>query len=152
MHPPHYLPQRIAYVRLVQALSVCVIALLSGCSKSSPSDSGDPSSQTVAPTISTQPASVTVAAGQTATFNVTASGTALLTYQWLSHSAAISGATSRSYTTPALTAQDDGNSFNVVVTNTAGSATSTLAVVTVTSGAGGNSCGVVPTIPSSVAA
>src|SRR5205823_11446122 len=36
----------------------------------------------VAPTITTQPARQTVTAGQTATFTVTATGTAPLSYQW----------------------------------------------------------------------
>ena len=36
----------------------------------------------VAPSISSQPANVTVAAGQSASFSVTASGTAPLQYQW----------------------------------------------------------------------
>src|SRR5207245_6575276 len=36
----------------------------------------------VPPSITTQPASQTVTAGQTATFSVTASGTAPLSYQW----------------------------------------------------------------------
>src|SRR5690348_14978731 len=54
----------------------------------------------VAPTITTQPASQTVTAGQTATFSVVASGTAPLSYQWQKNGATISGATSASYTTP----------------------------------------------------
>ncbi len=57
----------------------------------------------VAPSITTQPASQTVTAGQTATFSVTATGTAPLSYQWQKNGAAISGATSSSYTTPAET-------------------------------------------------
>ncbi len=48
----------------------------------------------VAPTITTQPASQTVTAGQTATFNVAATGTAPLSYQWKKNGTAISGATS----------------------------------------------------------
>ncbi|PYU20295.1 MAG: hypothetical protein DMG30_21570, partial [Acidobacteria bacterium] len=52
----------------------------------------------VPPSITTQPASQTVTAGQTATFSVTATGTAPLNYQWQKNGAAISGATSSSYT------------------------------------------------------
>ncbi|PYU79906.1 MAG: hypothetical protein DMG50_22065, partial [Acidobacteria bacterium] len=40
------------------------------------------SAAAVAPSITTQPASQTVTAGQTATFTVVAAGTAPLTYQW----------------------------------------------------------------------
>src|SRR5271155_3281632 len=86
----------------------------------------------VAPSISTQPASVTVTAGQTATFTVVASGTAPLTYQWQQNGAAISGATASSYTTPATTTADNGSTFVVVVTNSAGNATSSAATLTVT--------------------
>ncbi|PYX65751.1 MAG: hypothetical protein DMG78_29455, partial [Acidobacteria bacterium] len=85
----------------------------------------------VAPTITTQPVNQTVTAGQTATFTVVASGTAPLSYQWQRNGANISGATSSSYTTPATTTADSGSTFRVVVTNTAGSATSNAATLTV---------------------
>src|SRR6188768_3827211 len=45
-----------------------------------------------APSISSQPANVTVAAGQSATFAVTASGSAPLAYQWQRNGANIAGA------------------------------------------------------------
>ena len=90
-----------------------------------------------APAITSQPASVTVTAGATATFSVTASGTAPLTYQWRKNGTAISGATSASYTTPATVAGDSGSTFSVVVTNSAGSATSNNATLTVNTVPGG---------------
>ena len=89
----------------------------------------------VAPTITSQPGSQTVTAGQTATFSVTASGTAPLSYQWKKNGTNISGATSASYTTPATTTGDSGSSFTVTVSNTAGSVTSGAATLTVTSAA-----------------
>ena len=61
----------------------------------------------VAPSIATQPANKTVTVGQTATFSVSATGTAPLTYQWQKNNTAISGATSASYTTPAATVADN---------------------------------------------
>ena len=85
-----------------------------------------------APAITTQPASRTVTAGQAATFSVTASGTAPLSYQWRKNGANIGGATAASYTTPATIAADDGSLFSVVVTNSIGSATSSDATLTVT--------------------
>src|SRR5437764_1398427 len=94
----------------------------------------------VAPTITTQPASQTVSAGQTATFTVTAAGTAPLSYQWQRNGTAIGAATAASYTTPATTASDSGDQFTVVVSNTAGSMTSNAAALTV------NSVLVAPTI------
>lgn len=52
-----------------------------------------------APAITTQPASLTVTAGNPATFTVVASGTAPLSYQWQKDGAALTGATSSTYTT-----------------------------------------------------
>src|SRR6202035_2052654 len=69
--------------------------------------------------------------GQTATFSVTASGTAPLSYQWRKNGTAISGAAAASYTTPAATAADNGAQFSVVVTNSVGSVTSNAATLTV---------------------
>jgi len=85
----------------------------------------------VAPSITTQPGNQTVIAGQTAAFNVSATGTAPLSYQWRKNGANITGATSSSYTTPATTTADSGSTFSVVVTNSAGSATSNNATLTV---------------------
>ncbi len=85
----------------------------------------------VAPSITTQPSSVTITAGQTATFSVTATGTAPLTYQWKQNGTSISGATAASYTTPAETTTDNGAQFTVVVSNSAGSVTSSAATLTV---------------------
>ncbi|MGD1211252.1 MAG: hypothetical protein ABR973_07850 [Candidatus Acidiferrales bacterium] len=81
--------------------------------------------------ITTQPQGQTVTAPATATFSVTATGTGSLSYQWYKNGAAISGATSASYTTPATTTGTNGAGFTVTVTNNYGSATSTVAVLTV---------------------
>ncbi len=93
-----------------------------------------------APSTTTQPANATVTVGVTATFNVAATGTAPLTYQWSKNGTSISGATSASYTTPATVIGDNASTFSVVVTNSAGSAISTNAVLTV------NPAGTAPTI------
>jgi hypothetical protein len=85
----------------------------------------------VAPTISSQPASAKIAAGQTATFNVAATGTTPMNYVWMKNGAAISGATSSTYTTPAETTTDNNAKFTVTVGNSAGSATSNAATLTV---------------------
>ena len=89
----------------------------------------------VAPTITTQPTSKTVTAGQTASFSVVAAGTAPLSYQWQKNGAAISGATSANYTTPATTSADNGEQFTVAVSNSAGSVNSTAATLTVNNSA-----------------
>jgi hypothetical protein len=87
----------------------------------------------VAPTITTQPASQTVSAGQTATFSVAATGTAPLNYQWLENGTAISGATSSTYTTPATTTSYNGDIFQVTVSNSVSSVTSSSATLTIVS-------------------
>ncbi len=69
--------------------------------------------------------------GQTASFSVAATGTSPLNYQWQKNSVAISGATSSSYTTPATTSSDNGAQFTVMISNTAGSVTSSAAILTV---------------------
>jgi hypothetical protein len=85
----------------------------------------------VAPSITTQPASQTVTAGQTAAFTVTATSTTTVTYQWNKNGTAIGGATAASYATPATTIADSGAQFTVTVTNAVGSITSNAATLTV---------------------
>jgi titin len=87
----------------------------------------------VPPSITTQPQSQTIQSGQTATLSVTAAGTAPLSYQWYrgnkgDTSNPISGATSNSYTTPALTAT---TSYWVRVSDSCSSVDSATAIVTV---------------------
>ena len=114
--------------------------LLLACGGGGGSDTAPPTTPTPppptssAPAITIQPADQTVSVGQTATFTVSGSGTAPLSYQWQKNAAAIAGATAASYTTGAAAAGDSGSSFAVVVTNASGSATSRSAVLTVTSG------------------
>ncbi len=85
---------------------------------------------TSAPSITSQPASVTVGVGQSASFSVSASGTSL-TYQWKKNGVALSGATSSSYTTPLTGSSDTGAQFTVVVSNAGGSVASNAATLTV---------------------
>jgi hypothetical protein len=93
---------------------------------------------TVAPSITTQPSSQTITTGQTVSFSAAASGTPTPTVQWqLSVSggafANISGATSSTYSFTAATSQS-GNQYRAVFTNTAGTATSNAATLTVSTG------------------
>lgn len=85
----------------------------------------------VAPSITSQPASVSVNAGQAASFNVTAAGSATLTYQWKRDGIAINGATSAAFTLAAATAADNGAQFTVTVANGVGTLTSNAATLTV---------------------
>lgn len=130
--------QRLLTLALLASLSLFTACGGSGASSSSSSDSGSTAS---APTITTQPASVSVAAGGTASFSVTASGTAPLAYQWRKAGTAIAGATSATVSLSAVSASDAG-SYDVVVSNTAGSVTSSAATLTVTTASGA----VAPTI------
>jgi glucose/arabinose dehydrogenase len=83
------------------------------------------------PVITTHPANQTVLQGQTATFNVSATGTAPLGYQWQRNMVNIPGANSSSYTTPATVFADNGAKFRCVVTNSFSSANSNEATLTV---------------------
>jgi sugar lactone lactonase YvrE len=108
--------------------------LLAACGGSS---SAPPAPALVGPTITTQPASTSVAMGATASFSVVASGSAPLAYLWSKNGAAITGATAASYTTPGTVIDDSGASFTVTVSNgTAPVASSASAVLTVTPPAG----------------
>jgi len=119
------------------------VVWLAGCNgvvntttNSNGSSSG--SGASTAPVITTQPVSQTVGVGQSATFFVIASGSAPLTYQWQRNGVNIAGASSSSYTTAAATSSDNAAKFTVAVNNSAGSATSNIAVLTVTSAQQGN--------------
>jgi hypothetical protein len=85
-----------------------------------------------APTITVPPADQLVTVGETASFQVTASGTAPLRYQWRRDGTDIPGASGASYDTGFAGEADEGARFSVVVSNSAGSTTSTEAQLTVT--------------------
>ena len=102
--------------------------LLCGCASSGVTLA--PSNST-APMIATQPANQSVTVGLAATFSVMATGTAPITYQWQKNNANIFGATSASYITPPTVSGDNGATFRVIVTNTAGIVMSNPATLTV---------------------
>jgi hypothetical protein len=109
-------------------LAVPLAFVNSGCSGLV---TGTTNHSAVIPSITTQPASQTVTAGQSATFSAAATGTAPLTYQWKRNGTAITSANSSSYATPPTTSSDDGAQFSVVVGNSAGNVTSASATLTV---------------------
>jgi hypothetical protein len=83
-----------------------------------------------APAITQQPTNATVTAGQTATFTVTATGTAPLTYQWFMNGSA-AGTNSSTFAITQTTLGQSGAQIYVMVTNTAGQATSQTVTLTV---------------------
>ena len=84
------------------------------------------------PAITSQPQSQTNSVGANVTFTVTATGTEPLAYQWRFNTTNIVGATTNSYTINDLQATNAGE-YSVVVTNLAGSVTSSNATLTVIS-------------------
>jgi hypothetical protein len=84
-----------------------------------------------APAISQQPVSVSVVAGQAATFSVTSTGTAPLVHQWFMNGAA-AGTNSNIFSVPQTTTAETGAQIYVKVTNAQGSSSSNIAILTVT--------------------
>ena len=103
------------------------------------------SSAATAPSITSQPASVTASEAGSASFSVSVEGTAPFSYQWKKSGVAIAGATSSSYSINPVSLADEG-SYTVAITNSAGTALSNAAYLTVSSAA------VAPSITSQPAA
>ena len=119
----------------IAALLLCVGVAACGDSTNAPPPPAGGPVLPVPPAITQQPANLTVMAGQPASFTVTATGTAPLTYQWQRNNVDLVGATSATYTLPATVLGDSGATFRAVVTNAAGNATSINATLTVTAAA-----------------
>ena len=123
--------------RLAAVLTCAIAAGVAACGGGgggggSSSNPPPPPPSAVAPSITTQPTDADVKQGQTAQFMVAAAGTAPLSYQWSKDGTAIAGANASSYTTAPTAREDDGSQFAVMVTNSAGSATSNAAKLSVT--------------------
>lgn len=83
------------------------------------------------PSIGSQPASLAVAAGEEAQFEVTAGGTEPFNFQWFFESSVIQGATGPIYTIPSAVNTNAGR-YSVIVSNIVGSITSSFANLTIT--------------------
>lgn len=116
-------------------LTMALLTALGGCggSDSDPAPAPAPV-QPTQPAISAQPSDQTAAPGGSATFTVSGSGGAL-GYQWTRNGVAIDGATGATYTTPAVTAQDNAAVYRVNIKNSVGTLWSEKALLAV-SGAG----------------
>src|ERR1700730_6386600 len=119
--------------RVVLLVALAQLGCVGLTSPKGPASPTDPAQ--VMPSITTQPTSQTVTAGQTATFSVTCKGKAPLSYMWRKNGTTIGGATSSAYTTPGTTISDSGSMFTVVISNSTGSMTSNPATVTVNAAA-----------------
>ncbi|MFM1770777.1 MAG: hypothetical protein RJA22_3306, partial [Verrucomicrobiota bacterium] len=84
-----------------------------------------------APGITAAPQSQVVTAGATASLSVTADGSAPLFYQWRSNAVTMAGATNATLSLTNCQAAWSGTAFDVVVTNSLGSVTSSVATLTV---------------------
>ena len=124
-------------------LGACLLAALCACGGGS-NGTGPAVDTPTAPSITQQPQSQSVTVGQVATFGVTATGTAPISYQWKQGGTAIGGATNASYTTPVTAMTDTGKTYSVTVTNSAGHVDSNSATLTV-SAAGSVSVSISPT-------
>jgi hypothetical protein len=82
------------------------------------------------PAITTQPVSQSAATGGSVTYTVVATGNSL-TYQWRKDGIAISGATATTYAVSSVASTDAG-AYDVVVSNSTASVTSSVATLTVT--------------------
>lgn len=114
------------------ALALVIVLGVWACSSKAPtgpSESGDP----VGPTITAHPQSQTVAPGSTATLSVGAASPTAILYQWFlgaagDTAAPVPGATSASFTTPAITSSTQ---YWVRVSSSGRNADSTAATVNV---------------------
>ncbi len=84
----------------------------------------------IAPSITTQPADATLVAGGSASLSVLAAGSEPFTYQWLFNSNSLSMATNSMLTLTNIQPANAGG-YSVIVTNTYGSITSSVATLTV---------------------
>jgi len=106
-----------------------------GSSADAAMDSITVTSTVAAPGIAAQPVGLTVAAGRAAVLSVSATGGGTLAYQWRKDGIAIDGATLARYGIAAASGGDAG-SYDVVVSNSAGSVTSAAAILGVASSSG----------------
>jgi glucose/arabinose dehydrogenase len=85
----------------------------------------------VPPSLTMQPADQSVIEGQAASFNVSATGSTPLAYQWQRNSINVAGANAASYTISTVAFADNGAKFRCVVSNAFGNAASNEATLTV---------------------
>ena len=121
----------IANVQSANAGTYALVAMNTGGSATSSGATLTVNPAPVAPFITTQPVGKTVTAGASVTFTAAASGTPAPTFQWKLNATSISGATSATLTIASAQSANAGT-YTLVATNSAGSVTSSGAVLTIT--------------------
>ena len=124
------LPERLTHVETPPALKTLHAQMDALPSGTPVVIDGQPT--TGAPVITGQPTAQTAPVGGNATFAVTATGNATLTYQWAKDDTDLPGETEATLSLTNVQVADAG-SYAVVVTNTAGAVTSAAAELTVAS-------------------
>lgn len=117
-------------VQSSDAANYTVVATNSAGSATSSAATVTVSAAGTAPTIATQPIPIIISVGSTATFTVVAAGSPAPTIQWTKNGTAISGATSATLTIPNAQTSDTAT-YAAIATNSAGTATSSSAQLTV---------------------
>lgn len=106
--------------------------VLSNTDGSTPSADAVLSVTPLAPTINTQPLSLTVQSGSSATFSVVISGgTGPVTFQWRRNGGDIAGTTATNYTIAAAGVTDNAAAFTVAVNSPSGTLVTSAAMLTV---------------------
>ncbi|MDR3456038.1 MAG: immunoglobulin domain-containing protein [Verrucomicrobiae bacterium] len=120
------------YNRALASNEIAAIYLAGSAGKCTPAATG--------PVITFQPTNLTVVAGSTATFSVTATGTAPLAYQWSLNNTNLPGATNATLLVPNVQLSQNGSFYSVLVSNPANFVVSSNAFLTVSSPAPPPSC------------
>lgn len=124
--------------RLLFILMALIATILAGCGGGGGGDNDGGGGTVTAPVITVHPNAENVAVGETATFTVAATGGSL-SYQWQRLNDPVwtnlTGETSNTLTL-APTEADDAGSYRVIVSNSAGTATSNPATLTVSADTG----------------
>jgi len=111
------------------ATALAASALLAGCLYAFKFDTG-----ATAPVITQQPRGAVVPVGVSARFEVAATGSGEIAFQWRRNGAVVAGATETAYVTPPTTPADDGALFTATACDVNGCVTSLPAMLSVTRG------------------